>query len=79
MKPQSVRYRSAVALLAAVSLSLPFTPGLRAQAGKQQLAAYIDEHAEELTFFESGRLKQCLDVSLSRVTQTLKEAEEKLR
>ena len=37
-----------------------------------------DEHAEELAFFDSGRLKECLDVSLSRVTETLKTAEEKL-
>jgi DNA-binding NtrC family response regulator len=38
-----------------------------------------DEHAEELAFFDSRRLKECLDVSLSRVTETLKAAEEKLR
>ena len=38
-----------------------------------------DEHAEELAFFDSGRLKECLDVSLSRVTETLKAAEGKLR
>jgi DNA-binding NtrC family response regulator len=38
-----------------------------------------DEHAEELAFFDSGRLTECLDVSLSRVTETLKAAEEKLR
>jgi two-component system response regulator HydG len=38
-----------------------------------------DEHAEELAFFDSGRLSECLDVSLSRVTETLKAAEEKLR
>ncbi len=38
-----------------------------------------DEHAEELAFFDSGRLAACLDVSLSRVTETLKAAEEKLR
>jgi len=37
-----------------------------------------DEHAEELLFFDSGRLTECLDVSLSRVTETLKAAEEKL-
>jgi len=37
------------------------------------------ERAEELAFFDSGRLKDCLDVSLSRVTETLKAAEEKLR
>ena len=38
-----------------------------------------DERAEELAFFDSGRLEECLDVSLSRVTETLKTAEEKLR
>jgi DNA-binding NtrC family response regulator len=38
-----------------------------------------DEHAEDLAFFDSGRLKECLDVSLSRVTETLKAAEEKIR
>jgi hypothetical protein len=38
-----------------------------------------DEHAGELAFFDSGRLTECLDVSLSRVTETLKTAEEKLR
>ncbi len=38
-----------------------------------------DEHAEELAFFDSGRLEACLDVSLSRVTETLKTAETKLR
>ena len=37
-----------------------------------------DERAEELTFFDSGRLEECLDVSLSRVTETLKAAESKL-
>jgi DNA-binding NtrC family response regulator len=37
------------------------------------------EHAEELAFFDSGRLEECLDVSLSRVTETLKAAEVKLR
>lgn len=37
------------------------------------------ERAQDLAFFDSGRLKQCLDVSLSRVTETLKAAEEKLR
>ena len=41
-------------------------------------AAWGDERAEELEFFDSGRLKACLDVSLSRVTATLKAAEEKL-
>ena len=38
-----------------------------------------DEHAEELAFFDTGRLEECLDVSLSRVTETLKAAEVKLR
>ena len=38
-----------------------------------------EEHAEKLAFFDKGRLQECLDVSLSRVTQTLKSAEEKLR
>lgn len=38
-----------------------------------------DEHDEDLTFFDSRRLEQCLDVSLSRVTETLKIAEKKLR
>ena len=38
-----------------------------------------DERAEELRFFEATRLKECLDVSLERVTETLKAAERKLR
>jgi DNA-binding NtrC family response regulator len=38
-----------------------------------------DEHAEELRFFEPKRLEECLDVSLHRVTETLKAAERKLR
>ncbi len=38
-----------------------------------------DERAEELRFFEPIRLKECLDVSLHRVTETLKVAERKLR
>jgi MoxR-like ATPase len=38
-----------------------------------------DERAEELGFFEPGRLRECLDVSLHRVTETLKAAEQKLR
>jgi DNA-binding NtrC family response regulator len=37
-----------------------------------------DERAEELRFFEASRLKECLDVSLRRVTETLKLAERKL-
>jgi transcriptional regulator with PAS, ATPase and Fis domain len=42
-------------------------------------AAWGDERAEELRFFEPIRLKECLDVSLHRVTETLKAAERKLR
>jgi transcriptional regulator of acetoin/glycerol metabolism len=38
-----------------------------------------EERAEDLAFFESGRLEECLDVSLGRVMKTLKAAEEKLR
>ncbi|MEY4547093.1 MAG: hypothetical protein RL685_3288 [Pseudomonadota bacterium] len=38
-----------------------------------------DERADELQFFEPNRLKECLDVSLQRVTETLKLAERKLR
>ena len=38
-----------------------------------------DERAEDLGFFESGRLKESLDVSLHRVTETLKAAELTLR
>jgi DNA-binding NtrC family response regulator len=38
-----------------------------------------DERAEELRFFEPGRLAECLDVSLQRVMETLKSAEQKLR
>jgi two-component system response regulator HydG len=38
-----------------------------------------DERVEELRFFEPTRLKECLDVSLERVTETLKAAERKLR
>ena len=38
-----------------------------------------DERAEELRFFEPIRLKECLDVSVARVTDTLKAAERKLR
>jgi two-component system, NtrC family, response regulator HydG len=38
-----------------------------------------DEHAEELVFFDAKRLEECLDVSLQRVTETLKAAERKLR
>jgi two-component system response regulator HydG len=38
-----------------------------------------DEHAEELGFFDPSRLEECLDVSLQRVTDTLKAAERKLQ
>jgi len=38
-----------------------------------------DERAEELRFFLPNRLAECLDVSLHRVTETLKAAEKKLR
>jgi two-component system, NtrC family, response regulator HydG len=38
-----------------------------------------DERAEELRFFEPSRLKESLDVSLHRVTETLKAAEQQLR
>jgi DNA-binding NtrC family response regulator len=38
-----------------------------------------EERADELHFFEPTRLAECLDVSLQRVTETLKEAEVKLR
>jgi two-component system, NtrC family, response regulator HydG len=37
-----------------------------------------DERAEELRFFEAKRLEEHLDVSLQRVTETLKAAERKL-
>jgi Response regulator containing CheY-like receiver, AAA-type ATPase, and DNA-binding domains len=42
-------------------------------------AEWGDERAEELRFFEAKGLKDCLDVSLQRVTETLKAAEQKLR
>ena len=38
-----------------------------------------DEKAEELRFFEANRLEEYLEVSLQRVTETLKAAERKLR
>jgi DNA-binding NtrC family response regulator len=38
-----------------------------------------DERAAELQFYEAGRLQESLDVSLHRVTDTLKDAEKKLR
>jgi predicted ATP-dependent protease len=57
-------------------------------AGKGDAACHLfgrtreewgDERAAELRFFEAGRLKDCLDVSLQRVTETLKRAEQNLR
>jgi DNA-binding NtrC family response regulator len=41
--------------------------------------AWGDERGDELRFFEEKRLAECLDVSLQRVTDTLKSAERKLR
>ncbi|HWP05097.1 MAG TPA: sigma-54-dependent Fis family transcriptional regulator [Polyangiaceae bacterium] len=38
-----------------------------------------DERAEDLRFFETTRLEECLDVSLHRVIETLKAADRKLR
>lgn len=42
-------------------------------------AEWGDDRTEELRFFDQGRLSACLDVSLKRVTETLKAAETKLR
>ncbi len=42
-------------------------------------AGWGDERAEELRFYAPEHLKDCLDVSLQRVTETLKAAEKKLR
>jgi two-component system, NtrC family, response regulator HydG len=42
-------------------------------------AEWGDERAEELRFYVPSRLQECLDVSLNRVTETLKAAERKLR
>ena len=42
-------------------------------------AEWGEEHAAQLAFFDSKRLAACLDVSLSRVTDTLKAAESKLQ
>ncbi|NWJ41038.1 MAG: sigma-54-dependent Fis family transcriptional regulator [Geothrix sp.] len=41
--------------------------------------AWGDDRANELGFFESERIHDCLDVSLQRVTDTLKAAEGKLK
>lgn len=38
-----------------------------------------EKHAEDIIFYNANHLSACLDVSLSRVTRTLKAAEEKLR
>jgi two-component system response regulator HydG len=40
--------------------------------------AWGDERADELRFYEPNRLEECLEVSLQRVTETLKAAERKL-
>ena len=57
-------------------------------AGKGDAACHLfgrtreewgDERADEMRFFEASRLAECLDVSLQRVTETLKAAERKLR
>jgi two-component system, NtrC family, response regulator HydG len=42
-------------------------------------AEWGDERSEELQFYVPSRLEECLDVSLHRVTETLKAAEKKLR
>ena len=41
--------------------------------------AWGDERAEELRFFQPNQLKECLDVSLQRVTEMLKVAERRVR
>ncbi len=41
--------------------------------------AWGEDRGDELAFFDTTRLKDSLDVSLSRVTETLKAAEEKLQ
>ncbi|WP_306590466.1 sigma-54-dependent Fis family transcriptional regulator [Geothrix sp. 21YS21S-4] len=38
-----------------------------------------NEKADELRYYEKARLAECLDVSLHRVTETLKAAEQKIR
>lgn len=38
-----------------------------------------DTHADEMKYFETGRLEECLDVSLVRVIDSLKAAEKKLQ
>lgn len=41
--------------------------------------AWGEQHAEDLAFFDQTRLEECLEVSLTRVTETLRSAEKKLR
>ena len=38
-----------------------------------------EKHAEDMIFYDAHNLAECLDISLCRVTRTLREAEEKLR
>jgi len=38
-----------------------------------------EKHADDMVFYDTHNLAECLDVSLGRVIQTLREAEEKLR
>jgi transcriptional regulator with PAS, ATPase and Fis domain len=38
-----------------------------------------EKHAEDMIFYDANNLSECLEISLSRVTKTLQEAEEKLR
>ena len=45
----------------------------------QTREAWGQDREDDLAFFDSGRLQQCLDVSLSKVTATLKAAEAKLK
>ena len=39
---------------------------------------WSDEHAQDLLFFDSHRLKECLDVSILHLTEALKSTEKKL-
>jgi len=41
--------------------------------------AWGEKHAEDIVFYDANHLTECLDVSLGRVTRTLKAAETKLR
>ena len=38
-----------------------------------------DQHVDELALYDAGRLNECLDVSLAKVTRTLREVEVKLK